>query len=571
MSEATANSERPLLPSKWKALVIDSDRVTRRTIGHALGKRGALVLTADTRQAGTRILGQEVPAIVVISSSLPGGLQLVSEIRELYSPDVLPVIALCGAGEEYLVGAALEVGANDCLCKPFSIQELVAKCVHALRVRQATTESGRLLRQKPKSDLPQLVGGYEIQRIVGRGAYGVVLEAWSAESERRVALKLFQPLEQAERLRYEAELAALSAINSPYSARLIDCGEHEDRPWLSMDFVPGPTLWERVTRAGPLDLEQGVQLLAGLARALSDLSAAGVLHRDLKPTNIILRTDEVRHPVLVDFGLSRSAPDQQLTDSHELRGSAGYMAPEYMLGHPIDQRSDLYALGVTAIFALTAERPFPHLDGLALLKHLCEEPPRVPESLPLPLQPILRRLVALDPEDRYPSPEALLEALEAHAELRPLIPRLHTPEVFRVLLRTGIMLGMSLDPAPPPPDWRESAQRAAVQLRGAWEGQVTVTCSPEAAQRLGTGFLGIPAAELEEEDLTDAVAEVANVLAGQVKRLLPQPALMSLPFVPGEIEDQSDALVIGACWGREPIVLSIAPASSATRSEREAG
>ena len=308
-------------------------------------------------------------------------------------------------------------------------------------------------------------------------------------------------------------------------------------------------------------LEELVQLLAGVARALVDLRVASVVHRDLKPSNVILREGDVRHPVLVDFGLSRSGSGQRLTAPHELRGSAGYMAPEYMLGEEVDHRSDLYSLGMTALYAASAERPFPQLDGLPLIKRLCEESPPV-DNVPARLRTVVASLVRLLPADRCSSPRRLLAVLSGDAELSPLVPSLFSPEVFRIVRNVGVMLGLDFDPVSASNGWPLPGQRAAIDIGGAWTGRVFVECTEIVARRLGVGFLGIPEEELEAEDLQDAMAEVANVVAGQIKQLLPQPATMSLPFVPLELPGPSSrALVVCARWRRELLVVSIQPST----------
>ncbi|MBL4845085.1 MAG: protein kinase [Planctomycetes bacterium] len=548
-----------LLPKGWRALVMDGDRTARRVIGRALGKRGALVLSAHDCAGASAVLARETPALAVVAVASPEALDLIRSIQSSKDADRFPIVALCSQDRSEDVVAALEAGASDCLTKPFSLEELVGRCLHALRVRQKGLAHDPVV-GTASWNVPRALGGYEVLRVIGRGGYGVVLEGWDPAHERRVALKVVPTPSPDQRKRFEGEVACLSALCSPYVARLRDCGEQGRHSWLALEYVPGPTLTEYVAEHGPLEERELIQFLGGAARALVDIHAAQIVHRDLNPQNVILREGDIRQPVLVGFGLSRDPSYEGLTGPHEICGSAGYMAPEYMLGRKVDHRSDLYSLGVTLLFAATGERPFRELTGIALIRRLSDVSPPIPSELDPALGAVLARLVHLKADQRYRNAAALLHALSANQRLGSHLRSLAPPEVFRILQEVGTMLGVDLDPISMPDAWPKAATRAAIDLEGAWNGRILVECSEGVARRLGASFLGLAASELEQEDLEDAVAEIANIVAGQLKKLLPQPTEMSLPLVPGGEAIEGALIAVGGRWRSELIGLAVLPA-----------
>jgi serine/threonine-protein kinase len=180
----------------------------------------------------------------------------------------------------------------------------------------------------------------------------------------------------------------------------------------------------------PLDARQALQVVRGVADGLGAIHAAGLVHRDVKPSNILLRADGT--PVLIDLGLvTKVAPGREarrLTASNVIVGTADYMAPEQVVGLPIDGRTDLYALGVTLYELLAGHVPFAGRDPLATLQaHIEELPPPLPLCVPAPARAIVERAMAKRPRDRFPSAAAMAaatgEALAAiMADSTPLFP-----------------------------------------------------------------------------------------------------------------------------------------------------
>ncbi len=261
---------------------------------------------------------------------------------------------------------------------------------------------------------------------MGRGAVGVVYRAWDRATEQHVALKIIASEagvapEDEERLKREGEV--LKGLDHPGIVRIVDSGLIEDTglPYVAMEWLEGEDLGSRQRRC-PLTLPEIVCLGALVAQALAALHAAGIVHRDVKPANILLRsvatTDESfeplgARPVLVDFGVA-ARKDLRSTRAGDIVGTPAYMAPEQARGLPIDERADLFSLGAT-LFELVAGRP-PHQGPtvIAMLARLVTtEPPRLSElrrETPPSLDELIRRLLSIDPE-RRPKNALEVEAL----------------------------------------------------------------------------------------------------------------------------------------------------------------
>ncbi|WP_344981214.1 serine/threonine-protein kinase, partial [Streptosporangium fragile] len=202
------------------------------------------------------------------------------------------------------------------------------------------------------------VGPYTLLERLGRGGMGEVYLATSRRGD-NVALKVLHDAVDADseaRTRLEREVRALRRVESPYVARVLDADLEGDRPYLVMEHIEGDTLLERVRRDGPL---QGSGLLAlahGLATALSIIHAAGVVHRDLKPTNVLVGADD--EPVLIDFGIAHVLDATRLTVTGTFLGTPGYAAPELFADEHVGEPADVHAWAATVAFAATGRPPF---------------------------------------------------------------------------------------------------------------------------------------------------------------------------------------------------------------------
>lgn len=257
---------------------------------------------------------------------------------------------------------------------------------------------------------------YEVRSVIGRGGCGIVLKAFDEKLERMVAIKVMAPELAATspaRKRFLREARATAAIRHENVVN-IHAVEEQPLPFLVMEYIDGETLQQRLDRTGPLDVREvlriGLQIAAGLAAAHSK----GLIHRDIKPGNILLEngTDRVR---ITDFGLARSADDASMTQSGVIAGTPLYMSPEQAQAHEIDFRSDLFSLGSVLYVACSGRPPFRAPSTLAVLKRVIEDQPRpiqsiIPET-PDWLAAIIGCLHAKQPAHRFASALELSELL----------------------------------------------------------------------------------------------------------------------------------------------------------------
>jgi serine/threonine protein kinase len=267
------------------------------------------------------------------------------------------------------------------------------------------------------------LAGYRIQALLGRGGMGVVYLAEQTRPTRQVALKLL-PAEQAgssafrERFLHESELAA--AIDHPNVLPVYDAGETGGVLWIAMRYVDGTDLGALLDRDGVLAPGQALGICGQVAGALDAAHARGLVHRDVKPANVLLAVEggAVAHAYLADFGLTRRVGGaRRLTVSGQVLGTIDYVAPEQVEGGAVDGRADQYALGCVLFECLTGVVPFRRDSELAVLwAHVHDPPPRVGEhrpDLPAALDEVVDRALAKAPGDRHPSCTALVTAAEA--------------------------------------------------------------------------------------------------------------------------------------------------------------
>jgi serine/threonine-protein kinase len=261
-------------------------------------------------------------------------------------------------------------------------------------------------------------GRYDVLGILGRGGMGAVYQALDRELDEEIALKVLTPEAFAEgtqavqTLRQEIRLAR--KITHPNGVRTHDLGESDGIRFLTMEFVPGTTLREVLDRRGALALAPGLQIAKQLCRGLAAVHEAGIIHRDIKPQNIMVLPNGVGK--LMDFGIARTADGADVASSDgQTVGTPYYMSPEQAMGRPMDARSDLYTVGVVLFELFTGQRPFPGKEAAEVMhKHVAAEPPR-PSSLRPDLPDHLERVVlsclAKRPERRPAAAADLYAAL----------------------------------------------------------------------------------------------------------------------------------------------------------------
>jgi predicted Ser/Thr protein kinase len=262
------------------------------------------------------------------------------------------------------------------------------------------------------------LGGYRLIEQIGKGGMGIVYRGEHVQTGRMAALKVLTPELQEEpgfRQRFEREAQYAGSLPHPNVIPLFDAGEQDGLLYMAMEYVDGRDLKELLSDEGPLDAARAVSLLTQVASALDFAHGTGLLHRDVKPGNIMIaRTGG--HCYLTDFGLSKN-PSQDsfaLTQAGSFVGTIDYTAPEQILAKPFDHRVDVYSLACVLFEALTGDVPYPkQRDVEVLYAHIQDPPPKLTErrpDLPAAIDDVIATAMAKKPDDRYPSCSALMEA-----------------------------------------------------------------------------------------------------------------------------------------------------------------
>ncbi|WP_395363075.1 serine/threonine-protein kinase [Streptomyces sp. YH02] len=252
-----------------------------------------------------------------------------------------------------------------------------------------------------------LIGRYVIEHKLGEGGMGTVYLARS-RGGRAVAVKVARPelaSDPSFRARFRAEVAAARQVGGFHTAQVVDADPDAEAPWLATAYIPGPTLAALVTAEGPMDEGRLRSLGAALAEALEAIHACGLVHRDLKPGNIVMAPDG---PRVLDFGIARALESTRLTATGSAFGTPGYLAPEQALGEEVTGAADVFALGAVLV-AAAGGRPFGDGTPMGLMYRAVHEDPDL-ASVPEPLRGLVGRCLAKDPAER-PTPEEILDVL----------------------------------------------------------------------------------------------------------------------------------------------------------------
>jgi eukaryotic-like serine/threonine-protein kinase len=257
---------------------------------------------------------------------------------------------------------------------------------------------------------------YEVLEVLGNGGFGTVVKAFDEKLHRFVAIKLFSPLlaaTSAPRRRFVREARTAAAVRHE-NVIAIYAVEDQPIPYLVMDYIAGRTLQQKLEATGPLDLLDVLRIGRQIAAGLAAAHAMGLIHRDIKPGNILLEGG-VERATLTDFGLARAADDASITQSGFVAGTPMYMAPEQAQGEPIDQRADLFSLGSVLYTMCSGQPPFPAANTIAVLKRVVEDTPRpireINAEVPEWLCELISGLHAKDPADRITSARDVADLL----------------------------------------------------------------------------------------------------------------------------------------------------------------
>ncbi|WP_405987676.1 serine/threonine-protein kinase [Streptomyces sp. NBC_00872] len=245
---------------------------------------------------------------------------------------------------------------------------------------------------------PRVVGSFRLHRRLGAGGMGVVYLG-SDRRGQRVALKVIRPdlaEDQEFRSRFAREVSAARRIRSGCTARLVAADLEAERPWFATQYVPGPSLHDKVAEEGPLPAAEVASVGAALSEGLVAVHEAGVVHRDLKPSNILLSP---KGPRIIDFGIAWATGASTLTHVGTAVGSPGFLAPEQVRGATVTPATDVFSLGATLAYASTADSPFGHGSSEVMLYRVVHEEAHL-HGVPDALAPLLRACLAKDPDER---------------------------------------------------------------------------------------------------------------------------------------------------------------------------
>ncbi|MFI7009650.1 serine/threonine-protein kinase [Streptomyces sp. NPDC050145] len=275
---------------------------------------------------------------------------------------------------------------------------------------------------------PRVVGSFRLHRRLGAGGMGVVYLG-SDRRGQRVALKVIRPdlaEDQEFRSRFAREVSAARRIRGGCTARLVAADLEADRPWFATQYVPGPSLHDKVAEEGPMAAADVAAVGAALSEGLVAVHEAGVVHRDLKPSNILLSP---KGPRIIDFGIAWATGASTLTHVGTAVGSPGFLAPEQVRGAAVTPATDVFALGATLAYTAMGDSPFGHGSSEVMLYRVVHEEAQL-HGVPDALAPLLRACLAKDPEERPSTLQLSLRLKEIAAreaqglgEARPPAPR----------------------------------------------------------------------------------------------------------------------------------------------------
>jgi len=359
-----------------------------------------------------------------------------------------------------------------------------------------------------------LAGRYVLERRLGRGGMGVVYLARELRLDRRVAIKLLPPeraVQPTARERFLREARTAAQLSHPGIVPIFAVHEVSDFVYFAMAYVDGDTLGRRVRQRGPVPYDTAARLLEEVARALAYAHDRGVVHRDVKPDNILLDLATGR-ALVSDFGIARVGSGTT-TEPRRVVGTAEFMSPEQVLGERVDPRSDLYSLGVVGFFALSGELPFVGPDDMTVLARQVSDPPpplaSVAPGVPPRLAETIDRCLAKDPDARFPNGAALADALAAALDRRAAVAVRAFVTEARQLSTSALLYGAFAAVALPLLaarllGWQEPGARAVIVAVAAAIAAVPLVVMVARVRRLRKAGYG-------REDLVDALrAELSH-------------------------------------------------------------
>ena len=409
--------------SQARLLVVDDEEMNRDMLSRRLSRRGYSVTTAAEGAEALALLEAEPFNLVILDLMMPGlsGFEVVAAMRARPHLAALPVIIASARGDTEAVVQALGAGAQDYVVKPIELPILVARIEGQLRA----------VAQRDAAPTPEqlapgvtLAGKYRLGPVVGEGSFGTVFRAEHLGLGTEVAVKVLHPdlvgrRDVVDRFRREGMLTC--RVQHPNAVQILDSDVSPGGlPFLVMELLEGPTAHERLQEWGRLPLDEAARILIPVCRALEAAHAQGVIHRDVKPDNIILSVGANGAEVVkvLDFGIARlmtAKAGESATVEGRVMGTPGYMAPERLRGQDFGAAADMYSVGVLAYELLSGRRPYRDTaDALAMaVAQVTTDPVPLHDrarDLPSGLSALVAEAMAREPSER-PTPAGFASRL----------------------------------------------------------------------------------------------------------------------------------------------------------------
>ncbi|MGI9265201.1 MAG: protein kinase domain-containing protein [Gammaproteobacteria bacterium] len=340
------------------------------------------------------------------------GLDVLKQFKR--RPGFPPVILLTAQGDQEMAVASIKAGADDYLPKDdLKHEEIVRAVRESLRRGRKTAArfAGDTGSEKTDGDSDYSLKGHRFVRRLAKGGVSSVYLMENEASGQSVVVKVLREVPDVaegesafERFLQEYEL--ISTAHHPNIVRIYDLGVGDDHAYIAMEYFPDGDLRKRIRKG--ISMAEALRYLDQMARALAAIHRIGVLHRDIKPGNVMLRCDD--SIALIDFGLAKHLRTTvDLTRTGEIFGTPYYMSPEQGHGDPVDERGDIYGLGIILYEMVTGEKPYIASTPMGVIyKHSHAAIPTVPGSISI-LQPLIDKMMAKRPEQRYQSADELLD------------------------------------------------------------------------------------------------------------------------------------------------------------------
>jgi DNA-binding beta-propeller fold protein YncE len=408
--------------------------------------------------------------------------------------------------------------------------------------------------------------GYRIEELVGRGGMGVVYRAYDLRLKRTVALKLVTPelaLDERFKERFARETELTMALEHPNVVPIHDAGDADGRLYLAMRLVEGTDLRALLAAEGALEPARALAICGQVGNALDAAHRMGLVHRDVKPSNVLLDANE--HVYLADFGLTRRLEEQgaQAGEGRSV-GTPAYLAPEQIEGRPVDGRADVYSLGCVLFECLTGCVPYDRASRLAAAwAHLEEEPPSASDlscNLPEALDAVIRKALAKDPDERYSTCGALIAAAEQALGLRqrPIVRRRTVLLVVATTIAVAVAAALAValvtreDGAKPAPIVRENSLVRIDPATNAISAVTDVGQAPMAAA-VGGGSVWV----YNHLDRTVSEIDARTTQVQQTTDVSAQPVDLGLLTGPVLAADEGGAWIIGVDGNSRPVLTRV--------------